>query len=195
MADRYFALAYSQVKGGCSVKFFSNQEFSWDLSIGGRLTDVWPKDMSVRMRADRPKNVTLVDYISNLESVLLASPRLQAFFRAQDLPDLEFLKVAILDHKGRVAASDYSVINCCRVIDCVDQKKSKFKWDGLENPSMQMKQMVLDGKALGPADKMIRPTFVPGLTLFREDLVDAINEQEFSGMGFTREVFGDFEVY
>jgi hypothetical protein len=136
-----------------------------------------------------------VDYIYNAESALIASPRLQDFFRAQVLTDLEFLKIAILDHKGRIATRDYAVVHCCRVIDCVDQTKSRFEWDGLDDPSMTMSKMVIDQKAVGPDDSMIRPRYVPGLTIYREDLVDAIKAGGFSGVGFSREIFGDIELY
>ena len=159
------------------------------------VADEWPADMSFRMNPENPTNVALVDSVSNHESMLLASPRLRDFLRDQALPDLEFLKVAILDHKGRVAADDYSVINCCRVVDCVDQKNSQFEWDGLDNPSMEMERMALDPAALGEDDRMIRPRYVPGLVLYRMDLVEAIRAAKFTGVGFRRTVFGDDEKY
>jgi hypothetical protein len=191
----YCELAYKRVKGGCSVTYFSNQAFSWDLSIGKRVQQQWPDDVSFSMHPERRKDVALTDYISNAENALLASPRLQDFFRAQNVPDLEFLRVTIYDHKQRVAASDYAVVHCCRVVDCVDQGGSEFEWDGLDNPSMMVRKMVLDQGAIGPDDRVIRPRYVPGLTLYRKDVVDAINAQAFSGVGFLRMIFGDSKRY
>lgn len=191
----YCQMSNRPVKGACSVTFISEQKFCWRVSIGQRVADEWPADMSFRMNPENPTNVALVDSVSNHESMLLASPRLRDFLRDQALPDLEFLKVAILDHKGRVAADDYSVINCCRVVDCVDQKNSQFEWDGLDNPSMEMERMALDPAALGEDDRMIRPRYVPGLVLYRMDLVEAIRAAKFTGVGFRRTVFGDDEKY
>ena len=193
MAYEYCELAHDRVKGACSVTYISTQDLKWDISCGKSVEAAWPADVSLRMNPERPKDVALVDYVSNLEGLLLASPRLQAFFRTQSIPDLEMLKVTILDHKGRVAADDYAVVHCTRVRDCVDQDKSTFKWDGLDDPSMSMEELVLAQNALGPDDRMIRPRFVPGHTLYRMDLVDALKAQRFTGVGFSREIFGDYD--
>ena len=60
---------------------------------------------------------------------------------------------------------------------------------------MVVSEMVLNADSIGEADKMIRPKFVPGKTLFREDLMQAIEAQAFSGVAFSRELFGDNQVY
>jgi Immunity protein family (Imm11) len=191
----YCQMSYRPVKGACSVTFISNQQFCWAISVGDRVAAEWPADVVFQMNPENTTNVALVDYISNQEGMLLASPRLRDFFRDQALPDLEFLKVAILDHKGRVAADDYSVVNCCRVVDCVDQKSSQFEWDGLDNPSMEMERMVINPAAVTADDRMIRPRYVPALVLYRMDLVEAIRGGKFTGVGFRRTVFGDDEKY
>ena len=49
--------------------------------------------------------------------------------------------------------------------------------------------------AVGAEDRMIRPRYVPGIILYRMDLVQAINEAKFSGVGFRRSLFGDDEKY
>ena len=165
------------------------------MSIGKKLADVWPDDMSVRMDPEKPKDVKLLDYISNYEKVVLVSPKLRDFLRAQELRDVEYLPVAILDHKKRIASRDYSIVNSVRVIDAVNQEKSDFRWDGLENPSMVVTKIVLNDESLGDEDKLIRLRFVPGKILFREDLMRAIEAATFSGVAFTRRAFGDFEVY
>lgn len=193
--QKYFEAAYDAVKGGCSFTYLSNRELAWPLKIGKRLQDVWPEDMTFSMNPERPKDKALTDYIPNLEGLLVASPKLIAFLRGQSLPDLEFLPITILDHKGRVAAKDYAVVSCCRVVDCVDQQASDFRWDGLQEPSMVMKKLAVKADSLGDDDRLIRPKFVPGRVLYRADLREALKAQQFSGLGFSRELFGDFTVY
>jgi uncharacterized protein DUF1629 len=185
----YFEMGYQHRKGACSLTFLSNQEFTASLMIGSRLAKAWPKDMTFSMNPERPKDVALFDYVHNLEGVLLASPKLVTFFRDQKVPDVEFLPVTILDHKGRVASKEYAILNCCRVIDCVDQKKSEFEWDGLQEPSMVVEKVVLDGRALGEDDRLIRPKFVPGKIFYREDLMQAIDDEGFAGVAFTNDLF------
>jgi hypothetical protein len=195
MLQKYFEIAYEDVKGACAVEHLSERESVWDLSIGQSQAAAWPKKVSFRMSADHPKDVALIDYISNRESSLLVSPRFRDFFQEQQLPELEFLPVAILDHKGRVASDQYSIVNCLRIVDCVDQQNSAFRWDGLDPPSMVARKVALNPESLGEDDRMIRPKFVPGKILLSEDLVQAINAGNFSGVAFTRKLFGDNQVY
>src|SRR5688572_25632522 len=152
VSQNYFLISPEHVEGGCSVQFMSNQACAWDLSIGKPLADRWPTDLSFSMDPDKPKDIRLLDYISNFEKVVLVSPRLRDWLRAQEVHDLEFLPVAIMDHKGRVASKDYSVVNCIRVVDAVDQQNSKFRWDGLEEPSMVVRRIVLNDASLGEDD-------------------------------------------
>jgi len=191
----YFEVAYEAYKGGCSVTHLSNRELAWPLKTGNSVAATWPNDMKFGMNPERPKDVALTDYIPNLEGLLLASPRLTAFLTEQRFPEVEFLPVAILDHKKRVVAKDYTIVNCYHVVDCVDQKTSDFKWDGLENPSMVVKKMALKADALADNDNLICPKFVPGKVLYRADLRDSLNTQNFTGLAFTRKLFGDFKVY
>jgi hypothetical protein len=194
MALSYFELVYVDVKGACAVEYFSNREFAWDLSIGKSLAEVWPTDMSIDMSPEHPKDVALIDNLSNREAVLLIATHVCDFLNKQNVPDLEFLPVTVRDHKKRIASKDYRVLNCLRVIDCVDQEKSAFRWDGLEEPSMVMRKMVVNVEAVSDSDRLLRPRFVPAVTLFREDLVHAILAQKFSGVAFSRKLFGDSKV-
>jgi hypothetical protein len=195
MPDKYYQLAYADVKGACAVEYLSDRELGWELTIGQSVAARWPPGMSFRMSDDHRKDVALIDNVSNLEDVLLVSPRIRDFLLLQKLPELEFLSVSILDHKGRVASRDYTIAHCCRVVDCVDQDKSDFDWDGLANPSMITREIVLKDELLGEADRMFRPKFVPGVVLFKENLMQAVQAQQFAGVAFVRELFGDYTVY
>jgi len=77
----------------------------------------------------------------------------------------------------------------------VDQARSEFEWDGLADPSMTVSELVLNENALGDNDRTIRLRFVPAKILFREDLMQGILGEAFSGFAFIREVFGDYDVY
>jgi Immunity protein family (Imm11) len=195
VSPKYYKMAYDHQRGGASVEYLSDQQYCWDLSIGKKLGDVWPDDMSLKMTPERPKDVKLLDYISSPEDVLLFSPKCRDYFRNQALKEIEFLPVTILDHKGRVASKEYTILNYLRTVDCVDQNESDFTWNNLKEPSMNMEKMVFNPNALGADDRMIRVKFVPGYVFFREDLMRSILQQGFSGVGFSRTLFGDPNVY
>ena len=122
--SKYYEMSYVHQKGAAAVEYMSNQEHCWDLSIGKKLAKVWPDDMSFKMSKEHPKDVALIDNVSNPENVLLISPKVHDYLQSQGMRDIEFLPVRILDHKGRVASKDYKILNCVRVVDCVDQKKA-----------------------------------------------------------------------
>ena len=185
----YYELVYKHRAGSCSTTFLSNREFARSLDIGDSLTESWPPDVSLSMNPERPKDVALIDYVHNLEALLVASPRMVEFFEQQKLPDLEFLPVTILDHKGRQASSEYKIIHCCHVVDCVDQEQSEFEWDGLSEPSMVVEKVVLKADALEGDSRMVTPKFVPGKVFYRADLVEAIKGQDFKGVTFLRDLF------
>lgn len=195
MEHIYCEVIEREVNGAASVTHANSsyRALAWEISVGERVADRWPDDVSFKMDPAYPKDVKLVDSIINSEHVVLASPRFQEFFRDQKLPDLEFLKVTILDHKGRVAADDYAIVQCCRVVDCVDQDKSKFRWDGLDIPSMLARKLVFDQSKLSDEDRFFRARYVPALSFMREDLVEAIRAANFAGPAFKREIFGDYD--
>src|SRR5262245_39086187 len=165
------------------------------MKTGQSVAVTWPKDMKFAMNPERPKDVALTDYMPNSEGFVLASPRLATFLRDQKFPDVEFLPVTILDHKKRVASKDYTIFHSYHVVDCVDQKASDFKWDGLENPSMVVKKLVLKQDVLGEGERIVRPKFTTNKVLYRSDLREALDKEKFTGLGFSRELFGDFKVY
>lgn len=94
-----------------------------------------------------------------------------------------------------MASKDYAIVNCHHVVDCVNQERSTFKWDGLDDPSMVVKRIELRADALGADDRLVRPKFVPGKAFYRADFRNTLLAQRFTGLGFSREVFGDFDVY
>ena len=185
----YHELVYEHQKGACSTKFLSNREFIWELKTGQSLAAKWPDDVTLQMNPERAKDVALIDYVHNLESLLVASPAIVAFLERQGLPQLEFLPVGILDHKGRVASSEYRIVHCCNVVDCIDQEQSEFEWDGLSTPSMVLERAVLTPAVLDGDGRLIRPKFVPGKVFYRADLVEAMDAEEFDGVTFLQDLF------
>ncbi len=196
METKYCTWAYESVPGAASFRTLSSRELSRDIDKGVSVAGRWPDDMSLRMNAERPKDILLVDSPFNIESVLVASPALRDFLQRQELPDLEFLPLQLLDHKGRVASDEYVVVQCCRVIDCIDQSQSVFEWDGLDEPSMEgVEKAVFDPTKLAADNRMFRPKYVPAEYVVREDLAQKLLNAGFDSVAFSREFFGDYELY
>ena len=91
--------------------------------------------------------------------------------------------------EGRVASSEYRIVHCCNVVDCIDQEQSEFEWDGLSTPSMVLERAVLTPAVLDGDGRLIRPKFVPGKVFYRADLAEAIDAEEFDGVTFLQDLF------
>ena len=73
----------------------------YEISKGKSRADGFPDDARFTMDKRFPKQVALSDSLSNLERMVVVSPRLRAFIEATSPPSVEFLPVSIINHKGR----------------------------------------------------------------------------------------------
>jgi hypothetical protein len=129
-----------------------------------------------------PKDIKLYDQISNLERLLVCSPKLRDFIQSLELPSVETLPVTIFDHKGKVASDEYSIINPYSVQDCIDQQASMFDWNPIDTDLIcGMYELVLDHEKIDPAIPVFRPKHFAQFTFIREDIADAIVKQGFQG--------------
>ncbi|GMV27487.1 MAG: hypothetical protein AMXMBFR58_35180 [Phycisphaerae bacterium] len=63
--------------------------------------------------------------ISNIDS-LVVSDRARAVLAAFCSKDLQFIPVTIRNKSGSALREPYWVVNCLRLVDCVDRKRSKL---------------------------------------------------------------------
>ena len=180
----YFKWTYMDVPGAASMEELRVEFDVLDSIKRGRsVVADFPDDAAFHMDPDNPKDVMLIDNVSNYETIPLVSPVLRDFLVQQDIAQLELLRVSIVDHRGRTAADDYSLVHPCRIVDCIDQKQSVFKWNRLDPTTMSpVSKLVLDTHKLGPDDLLIRPRYIKNLILVREDLAGPLMMEEFRGL-------------
>ncbi len=102
--------------------------------------------------------------------------------KAADVPEVEYLPVTLIDHKGKVAAKDYCIINPTRIVDAIDQNASQFKWNALDAEDMIVSRLVLDRERLGSSDRIFPGLkYDPHAILVRQDLAESIDNGDFVG--------------
>jgi hypothetical protein len=181
----YFSIEHQSVEGAARLGFLEELELDLSNAIlkGLPVAQQFPDNAYFEMDPEHPKDVMLIDSMSNLNAHLLVGPAVRAFLQSESIEGLEFLPVSIRDHKGRVASSDYRIVHPTRVVDCIDQASSEFEWNGLDPTVMSMVfQMVLKRAALGPEDKLFRPKHYETQLLIRGDVAERLMGKRFTGV-------------
>ena len=180
----YFEWIYEDVPGAASMGPLIVEFVVLDAINRGRpISADFPDDAAFQMDPNRPQNVMLIDNVYNAETFPLVSPVVRDFLLQENILQLELLPVRILDHRGRRAAEDYTIVHPCRIVDCIDQQRSVFEWNQLDPTAMApVTSMILDPEKLGADDILIRPRYVEHLVLVREDLAEQLIAQNFRGL-------------
>ena len=141
----------------CVLDILENFEDSYKFDKGWSLTGEWPRNAAFRMEPSAPKQIRLSDYLCNHDSIIVASKRLQEFFLAEKVPNIELLPVTIYDHKKRVASRDYAIIHLVTVQNCIDTAASEVKWNNIHpDKIMFMKRLVIDESKIDPSAVVFR---------------------------------------
>lgn len=162
------------VAGFTTLKGIDSQ-WAIDIAEGRELAGEFPSDNAYfEMNPDRPRDVKLGEQHYNLERMVVIGPRLSEFVRTLGDSSVRLLRVRILDHKGRVASRDFSIVHTTKVVDCLDSHASKAVWNPLD-PEQMMSWGTLQ---LRPGDhdfpKIFRVRRIPSFLFVRQDTADAI---------------------
>lgn len=147
------------------------------------MVGVFPEDVEFVMDPDFSDNTMLADNLMNQHRLVVVSGRLKAFLSDQHVPKLEFLPVAIRDHRGKIAGH-YFIVHLLDPVDCLDRQASK----ALVNPAvktqvMAVKRLVLLKDMLPEDRPFFRIAGYPQARLVRRDLAQLV-EKEFAELTF-----------
>jgi hypothetical protein len=185
MKGSYLIWRYESVDGACVLGALRGLEKTFRLNDGTPLAAQFPGDVAFHMHPDYPNDLLLVDNLLNRDMVIVASRRLQECVREHAPADVEYLPVSIVDHKGRIASKDYSIIHPVNPIDCIDMGNSVFEADLIDaNDIESFDKLVLDETKIPPARSLFRLRGFWEITLVRQDLAKAIDAMGLSGLSW-----------
>ncbi|NND65628.1 MAG: hypothetical protein HKM24_06660 [Gammaproteobacteria bacterium] len=182
----YYQWLYAHVPGAAAYRSLKvEKKTKKSLDRGLPFNGKFPENARFEMNPDHSNDVKLIDNPYNMNYSILASKKLCDFLSRQKLPDMEFLKVHTLDHRGKNTREQYWIVHPTRVVDCIDQDKSEFDWNAL-NPEViaPMYNMVLDPTKLSSEDLIIRPRFMEHMILVEEKMSELIEAEGFGGVHF-----------
>jgi len=154
------------------------------LKEGKSLAAGFPADASFVMDPDFPNAVALPDVLYTMGSMLVINQKVRDVLEARAVPDIEFLPVNIVNHKGRKTKEQYVLVNMLRIVDCVDRAKTKHTLNPLAPDKMvDVSDVVLDEKKIDKDTQLFRPLGLAVLMVARRDLGDHLKAAKVTGLG------------
>jgi hypothetical protein len=180
MAKDYVTL---QCTAGDNAAWFGdieNYDDNFELFEGMSLAEEFPEDALFRMDDDMPNNLKVCDFLYNGGDHLLVSENVKRFLESEKVGYLEFLQIALLNHRGREVKGSFYVINLLKQIDCIDLEKTQFEWNSLDDEEIEdVENLTIDEKKI-PADvKLFRMKYLNPFAIVHRDLADKMRQAGF----------------
>lgn len=157
----------------------------FELKDGISRTKDFDEHAHFQMSSTYPYDIRLADSLKNSDRLIVGSQRLKEFIEGRGLDHVEYLPVAILNHKGRVASREYHVIHLTDPIDCLDISKCRATHSMLfPEDILDVEDLVLNSSRLDPDRRLFRAQYYNRPVFVRRDLAVEIQDCGFTGIGF-----------
>jgi hypothetical protein len=153
---------------------------------GVPLRDWFPSPAEFPMNPDFPKSRKLYPLqATTIMGLIVASKELRATFEEVGCDNLEYLPIIILDHRKKVASTDYAIANVLHLIDAMDRERSVFDNNALLPTRVSgIEKLVLLEDRIPPDRHLFRMTNAPQFPIVSETLKKAIEKKKLGGMRF-----------
>ncbi|MEP1446870.1 MAG: DUF1629 domain-containing protein [Paraglaciecola sp.] len=185
MTKRYLAWVHKIVPNACSLYHFEGFDKSYLLHEGIELANKFPDDVYFDMHPDRPHDTLLVDSLFNTDKERVISESLKKFLVAKKSPNLEFLPVKIMDHKGKFIEDKYFIMNVLDHQNCLDYDASEAEISLINDKTIDsVEQIVLLDEKVNDNFDIFRICDFPSATLVSESLAKELEDNGFTGIEF-----------
>jgi len=179
----YFIWKALAGKGAAVFTDLQNTDDVISIKRGRKLTTSFSDNAFFEMNARYPKDKLLEDQVSNMDKMVLISPKFADFLRDKALSEVELLNVNIKDHQGNFSSEIYAIVHTTKVVDCIDQDNSDLVWNKIDPDLISgCYALVLDDEKIGDDDKIFRLKHLEPYLIVREDFRDTINTAGFTGV-------------
>lgn len=170
------------VEGYCVVAQPAGITKSFQLSRGISRAAGWPAGLLCRMSDDYPKDIEPPDSLFGA-GLVVVSPRVRALLDAAGPAQLELLPVGIADHKGRVVADDYAIVNPLQVVDAIDIGASEVAWNKIKPDLIaSCARLVVDAARVPETAAVFRLKHLEHLVVVRADLAAVLDAAGLVGL-------------
>ncbi|MFY2558737.1 imm11 family protein [Corallococcus terminator] len=145
LMDRGFTVIRSLPEG--------THDYGYRMSTGLEMAERYPRDARVFMDARLP-GIKLPSLVANTSSVLLVAAPVKAVIEKSQVGKMEYLPLAIYNHKKRLASSDYFIVNPLGTFDCLDLEQSEIQYN--KGDIVAVHRPILDPKKIASAPDLFR---------------------------------------
>ncbi|QSQ19025.1 hypothetical protein JY651_27150 [Pyxidicoccus parkwayensis] len=169
----------------CVLSGVENLGREYELLKGIPRAGTFPDNVLFRMSDEYPKDVGLIDSLSNGDTLIIASRRLRDFLTQRQLPHMEYHRVTILNHKGRVASEDYHVVHPIHPQDCLDISASGCTYSPIVPTEIDfVDKLTIDESRVQPGVRMFRIKNFGGPVLVHRGFAEELSAMDFKGITF-----------
>lgn len=187
MEYRLWRNAYEE---GCCVLKPPQLADAWELEDGVSRIAGHPPDVVCEMSPEFPKDIQLSDNLYGPDTPIVSGRVREILEKLVTHNRVEYLPVKILNHKGRVASTDYFLLHPLDVCDCIDVQASGVQWNAITKGLIsRMSGLVLKSDAIPPDFNLFRLRYMGFNILAREDVVAGLRVANLTGLAF-RETAG-----
>ncbi|MDF2441865.1 MAG: hypothetical protein JWR01_68 [Subtercola sp.] len=171
----------------CGIRIDYPLTFPDELMLtDANIAPIYPPDVIAEMDTAHKKNNQLADNVYVRGAEVVVSGALRQFLEGEQLEGVEFLPLSITDFRGRVASSDYFIVQVRNVVDAIDPVHSEFDLN-LIDPEVYATvwKLVIDNDAVPASIMLFRPRHRLWDVLVRTELAAKIEEAGFTGLRFS----------
>jgi hypothetical protein len=178
----YFVLTVESDDGAVTDSVPKGGPSAWKYDKGIPLAAEFPRGAFIPFARNFPQARALMDFQPSLERLLIISPRTREVVESLGVTNAEFLAVAMKDHKKKVVATDYAILNLLGAEEAIDMERSKYRMNHLAKDQIdRVENLVLGPKKIRPEAKVFRCTTFRRLILIREDAKQAFEKAGLTG--------------
>ena len=108
------------------------------------------------MAPDNPTGVALTDALHNRDMLIIGSELLRAVIEAEAGPHMEYLPVAVYNHKKRQIPEAYTIIHPLNPVDCLEIDACQVRWGRIDkNDIARLKQLVIDESRIDESSRAV----------------------------------------
>lgn len=119
------------------------------MGLGDRIGAHYPSGAKMYLQPESP-GLELTDLLGNCLTYLVVSSRMKGAIESCANVEIEYLPVAIYNHRNRLHSDDYWIINPIGTIDCVDEHNSDVVRGDLTGEIVDVLEFAFVAERLAP---------------------------------------------
>ncbi|MBU3002767.1 imm11 family protein [Paraglaciecola arctica] len=182
MTDRFVIWDFDDVPNAYVPDDLLNIENKLSLLMGDSLASDMPENLQFSADPDYPNDLLMLDSFGNTESIIPISPKLKHFLENKTIPNLEFIPVDMLDHKGRVL-EQYYLLHSTEVIDAIDKTQTELEIDDLNDEMYEsVEDLTLLDESIPQEIQIFRIKGLYNAICVSQSLAKEIDDNGFTGI-------------